>query len=196
MLKSRIIKYEEVIMLGKVFKKNGLNLVYGPSGVGKTISSIKALNAEDIEPVLVDFDNNNSPEFNNCNYKHINGIDVIDRIRSKDYVEIIKDSVIVIDTWQLFLTNVGSAKKAIEFLYLLVDNNNTVIVIAHNKDIATKTDIPDIDSKYVNHMDSKLFLEYDKGNSSKTNPRPEGYNLTVLKLRGYNGPRTIYNWMR
>ena len=60
-------------MIANVFRKNGINLVYGASGLGKTVSSIKAINAEGIVPLLLDFDNNMSPENNKCEYVHING---------------------------------------------------------------------------------------------------------------------------
>ena len=197
MLKNIIQEYKENIMLGNVFKKNGINLVFGESGSGKTVSSIKAFNADGIEPILLDFDSNLSPEDNGCKYIHIDGDSVLKRIEKKDEnVKMVSNSVIIIDTWQLLLTNVGSASKSIKLIEALRDNNNTIVIIAHNKDIATKQNIPDIDGKYVNHFDSKLFLEFDKGSKTKSNPRPAGYNLTVMKLRGYNGPRTIINWMR
>ncbi len=175
-------------MLGKVFKKDGINLVYGESGIGKTVSTIKSLNEDSIEPILLDFDSNNSPEANECEYIHIDG----NRVLEDKHMTIPTDMVIVIDTWQTFLNAGGN----IDFVYKLRDAGNTIVIVAHNKPLATKVDVPDMDSRYYNHFDSKLFLEYDKGNKSKTNPRPEGYNLTVMKLRGYKGKRTITNWMR
>ena len=60
-------------MLADVFRKNKINLLYGESGSGKTISTIKALNKEGIEPLLFDFDDNDSPMVNNCSYLHIDG---------------------------------------------------------------------------------------------------------------------------
>ena len=188
-----ITDYKEYIMIGKVFVSNGLNLVYGASGTGKTISTIKALNEEGITPYLLDFDDNLSPEASNCNFYHVNGSAMFESKESLTSATIPTNSVIVVDTWQLFMTNGGH----IDILREWADKyNNTIIIIAHNKDLATRTDLPDMDSRIANHMSSKLFLEYDKGSKTKTNPRPEGTNLTVLKLRGYKGPRTIYNWMR
>lgn len=178
-------------MLGKVFKKDGINLIYGESGSGKTVSTIKALNEDGIIPILLDFDNNLNPDKLGIKYIHIDGLKAMSAL-TENAATAISDSVIIIDTWQLFVTNgygIADAKK-------LQQHNNTIIIIAHNKDIATKTDIPDMDPKIVNHLDSKLYLEYDKGSTTKTNPRPEGYNLVVKKLRGYQGSRTIQSWMR
>ncbi len=175
-------------MLGKVFVKHGINLVYGESGFGKTVSTIKALNREDITPILLDFDNNLSPSQNECQYTHIDGPSYL---KDKSCC-IPNDKVIIVDTWQMFIVNGGSIKE----LHKIRDANNTVIIIAHNKAIATKQDIPDIDPRYVNHFDSKLYLSYDKGSSVKSKLRPPSFDLTVLKLRGYKGDRVIVNWMR
>ena len=175
-------------MLGKVFKKNGINLVYGASGIGKTVSTVKSLNEEGIVPILLDFDGNESPKENGCDYIHVDGV-----LYLRDTGSVIPtDTVIIIDTWQMLLTNTGSIKD----VFAMRDAGNTIIVIAHNKDIATRQDIPDMDNKFYNHFDSKLFLEYDKGSSTKSNPRAASYNLTVMKLRGYKGKRTLINWMR
>ena len=57
-------------MIAEVFRKNGINLVYGASGLGKTVSSVKAINSNGIKPILLDFDNNMSPEKNNC-YRYV-----------------------------------------------------------------------------------------------------------------------------
>jgi len=48
-------KYKGTIMLGGVFRENKINLLYGESGVGKTISTIKALNKDNIIPMFVVF---------------------------------------------------------------------------------------------------------------------------------------------
>jgi len=188
MLKHKITNYKDIVMVGKVFKQGGINLLYGESGLGKTVSTIKALNDDEIEPILLDFDENLSPEQSDCKFIHIDG----NKFMKDEEAIVPENQTIIVDTWQIYSLCGGSY----ELLARMKSNSNTVIVIAHNKDIATKTDIPDIDSRIANHMDAKLFMEYDKGNKSKTNNRDEGPKLTVKKLRGYTGSRTIYNWMR
>ena len=178
-------------MIGKVFKKDGINLCYGESGLGKTVSSIKAVNSDNIVPILLDFDGNTSPENNNCNYTHIDGVKFIASYMAKDAV-IPKDQVIIIDTWAMFSVYLETNPMLLEDLH----EGNTIIIIGHNIDIASKQDIPDVPSVLVNHWDAKLFMSFDKGSSAKTSARPPSYNLTVMKLRGYKGPRTIINWMR
>jgi hypothetical protein len=188
MYSHKINVYKDIVMLGKVFKKDGINLVYGESGLGKTVSTVKALNEDNVVPILLDFDNNNSPQSNGCEYIHIDGNSVL---QSKN-ITLPTGEVIIIDTWQTFTDAGGS----IEFVKKLQSKNNTIVIVAHNKPLATRGDIPDMDNKIYNHLDSKLFLEYDKGSTVRSNPRPEGFNLHVLKLRGYDGSRIIKNWMR
>ena len=184
MLKKIVKTYKATVMLGKVFREKEINLLYGESGVGKTVSAIKALNNEGIEPILLDFDNNDSPTENKCDYIHINGLLYL----SDDKSVIPKDKVIIIDTWQLLLSNGGN----IDSVNKIKEAGNTVILIAHNKPIATKKDIPDIDSKYANHFGSKLFLERDYSKKTKSSI----YNLHILKCRGYKGDAVIEDWMR
>ncbi len=172
-------------MLGKVFRKKGINLIYGENGLGKTVSTVMALNEESIVPILLDFDNNDSPTENSCSYTHVDGYKYI---KVKNTAVIPTGETIIIDTWQTFLDAGGNML----LLEQIRDAGNTVIIIAHNKPIATKRDIPDMDSKYANHLSGKLFLEYKPA----TSKLPESTNLTIMKLRGYKGDRVIKNWMR
>ncbi len=93
------------------------------------------------------------------------------------------NEVIVIDTYTSYINAGGNFK----FLKQLIPSN-TIIIIDHNKSIATKQDIPTIDEKIANHLSSKLFLEYIKKNNTT--------QLRVLKSRGYKGPNIITGWMR
>lgn len=176
MLKCVITSYKEVEMLGEVFVKDGVNFIYGESGVGKTVSTIKALNSSGIKPILLDYDNNLSPEVNKCDYVHIDGNRV-----NKDESTLVEGSVVVIDTYY----------KMDKELMEKLAQSNTVIIVGHNKNIATKRDIPDAPDEFVNHCDSKLFLAREVS-------KKEGisYNLYVMKCRGYDGSMVISNWMR
>ncbi len=183
MLRYVIKSYKEVKMIGKVFREGTINLIYGESGSGKTISSIMALNEEDIVPILIDFDGNDSPEQNQCKYIHIDGIALMKE--SNPVLPI--NRVIIIDTWAVYESTGGK----LGFINSLVELGNTVIVVAHTKDFASKSDIPDMPERYVNHFGSKLWLkrEYSK---------KDGYqsNLHIKKSRGYKGPSVLMGWMR
>jgi len=189
MLKHEITTYEEVIMIAQVFRKNGINLVYGASGLGKTVSSVKAVNLEGIKPILLDFDNNMSPEKNQCEYVHVNGPDFMkEYLAGNSSVKLPTDRVIIIDTWATFEANEGTIDHLKEF----AKAGNTIIIIAHNLDLATRRDIPDMPAVIVNHIDSKLYLDHKYEAKTGNN----NYNLHVMKCRGYQGSRIIENWMR
>jgi len=165
-------------MLAQVFRQNKINLLYGESGCGKTISAIKALNAEGITPILFDLDDNDSPEQNNCEYIHVDGYLALANKR----LVMPDNKVIIVDTWHKF----KSAGGIIEKLELIAETN-TVILIDHNQSLATKQDIPTMSPELVNHLGSKLWLERTKKGET---------NLHIKKCRGYRGGSPIVNWMR
>ncbi len=169
-------------MLAQVFRQNKINLLYGESGCGKTVSAIKALNAEGIEPILFDLDDNDSPAQNQCSYLHIDGYKAL----ANKTITMPIDRVIIVDTWHMFESAGGTIAK----LELMAENN-TVILIDHNKDIATKKDIPMMSEELVNHLGSKLWLERTYSTTKGTH-----HNLHIKKCRGYQGGSPIVEWMR
>ena len=67
----------------------------------KTFKKIKCGKLYDgIKPILLDFDNNMSPENNGCEYNHINGGEFMkDWLNHKSQVNIPSGYVIIVDTW-------------------------------------------------------------------------------------------------
>lgn len=159
-------------LIGKYYQENHVNLLYGESGVGKTLCTINNLNDEGIIPILLDYDDNNSPKENQCQYTHILGYNIM---KTND-ISIPTGKVIIVDTYVKYMEYGGTH----EFLKKLSDNNNTVIVIAHNKNIATKRDIPDVDEKWSNHLGAKIWMERTK----------KEVLVHVLKSRGYKGDKS------
>jgi hypothetical protein len=184
MLNHKQTAYMPISMIADVFVKGKINLLYGESGCGKTYSTLKALNSNGITPILLDLDNNLPPEEIDLQFEHLNGVVIVKKfMKNNDSINIVSDSVVIIDTWQMFAS---ITDNDISFLEALKAKGNTIIVIAHAKDIATKKDIVDMESSIANHMDCKLFLER----------RKSSVDLIIKKLRGYTGPMTITNWMR
>ena len=183
MLENKIKIYEDTIMIAEVFRKNKVNLLYGESGSGKTISAIKALNSVGIEPVLFDLDSNDSPAQNQCNYIHVDGYKSL----ADKSMTIPKDMVIIVDTWHMYSSSGGT----IALLDRMAENN-TVILIDHSRDIATKRDIPIMKEELVNHLGSKLWLERTYHKQTRTT----SHNLHIKKCRGYIGQSPISEWMR
>jgi len=181
-LNYKIKDYTNVEFIGKVFRKGKLNCLYGKIGIGKTLSTIKALNKDNIVPILLDFDDHDSPKEMECKFIHYYGWSFMGGYQQKDSeITIPKDYVIVIDTWAMFKPYKG-------FIDVLLSNKNTVILLGHTLDLASKQDMCDIDSELINHS-SKLYLSYDKGNKT----RDSGYILEIMKLRGYKGDMVDVN---
>lgn len=115
------------------------------------------------------------------------------RMESKglDYDMNLKDEVIIIDTAQKALANFKEFWKFENFINILTNNGNDVILITHSHVVRNKK-VPDIDEVFCNHLDCKLQLNRDILKSKK---EAEVY-LIVEKLRGYNGEGLIKGWER
>ncbi len=150
MLRYLIKEYKVHKLIGKFFEVGSVNLIYGESGVGKTVTTIMLLNKEGIEPILIDYDNNLSPEHNQCQYRHIDGY-AMDKDKN---LKLPVNDVIIVDTYAMYIGNGGTHL----FLRLLADRGNTVVMVAYNKNMATKRDIPDVDEEWSNHLGSKILL--------------------------------------
>ncbi len=207
---SGMMRYEEkefpvIEIIGNVFAKGKKGLFYGESGLGKTTISIKLLNDDGIEPFLVDFDDNPSPKDMGTKHTPINGFALMKHDHNESSLDIPTNAVIIVDTYAY--TRVASMIKDEsgnlvdrfeEFIDALHNGgSNTIIIIAHNKDIATKRDIPDADPVWVNHLGFKLWLHEEKREKDsqgitlgKVKMFPAAV-LTVKKLRGYRGDRDI-----
>jgi len=185
-----IKEYDMVELIANVFRKGKIGIIYGESGVGKTISTIKALNAANEKPILLDFDDNDSPESNNCEYIHIDGLKIIDNGKLNLKIEYPKSRIYIVDTWKSFNSNFGNENDAMLALEQLIDlTGSTIIIIDHNVDIASKQDIPMMDGSLVNHLGFKLWLRVGKDKEKCRNV------LEIKKLRGYSGNKSIKDWM-
>jgi len=178
MMSCIVTKRDTYKHIGKVFVQNGINYIFSESGLGKTLNTLLLLNNDDIEPILIDFDEN-QPFDKDYGLKvtMVDGPTV-----AKKYIEgkltIPKNQVIILDTWQMML----NYDLTIDFANTLKSNNNTVIIIGHTKGIATKQDLPDMPNEIANHMHSKLYLF----------KRKRDVYLEVKKCRGYNKERELH----
>ena len=178
-----------------LFPKGKISLLYGDSGLGKTVSTVKALNAVGVVPILYDFDDNPVSDEVNCEYILINGENTLVRDGDTtdfrdDNFEVPRERVFIIDTWSSFSEWFSSERDAISFIKRnFIRNNNTVIIIGHAKDIATRRDIPMMDEVIANHLASKLWLR-----EPRAKEKAEKRVLEVKKLRGSNINR-IAGWM-
>jgi archaellum biogenesis ATPase FlaH len=191
------------MFIAKVFVKNKVNFLYGESGIGKTISTIKALNKDNITPYLIDFDDNPDPSNMGCKCELIDGNklskELLKQIKENEVdMDLPEHSVLIIDTFSLadYYNSKFLKEVKIDYIEALkkIEKNITIIIIGHIQEIATRRDLPDAPQKFVNHCASKLLLTYKNITIDR-----EKYivpTLVIKKLRGYDGERELFNWMR
>ena len=195
-------------LIANLYPKSRVSMLYGPSGVGKTVSGVKSLNVANIVPFVLDFDDNFPMEGVTAEY--LDGKQFFEKfylnedISKADKIETVKDKYFILDTWAMYesfinLLNAREGKNKYDAWFILEEiarNSMGLCFIAHAKLYASRQDIPDINEMYTNHSAARFRLYYDKGTSSGKAPRPASYVLAIEKLRGYNGPREIRDWMR
>ena len=144
------IKTPEPVELVGLMEKGGVGLLYGESGLGKTVFAIKhACKHFGNQVALIDFDDNPRVDIlDDVEYLHIDGKMLIDRL---DDIDIPDGYVMIVDTYRMLEQTAGSVGDVIELLNK--SGSNTVIVIAHSKDLATRRDLADVDEVWKNHLD-------------------------------------------
>jgi len=181
-------------MLGDLIPKNKVTLLHGKSGAGKTLSIIKYFENLDIEPVLIDFDDNIS--YSTRKILHLDGYKFLNYYLSdktqEEVLDLLKGKVVIIDTYakcNLALEEREVKLKTQDIATKLSDYGITVVVIAHSNIFAGKAPEPDTDNVFANHVACRLFLNY-----KIVKKKPE-IQLIIEKLR--NKPADIIeNWMR
>lgn len=191
-------KEEEINMLTPYISENDTALIYGQSGSGKTQFIVNHLNENNIVPILIDFDNNQTSHFKAVNQKSevliVEGVDFLSAILKKSNSQLrqdLKGKVLILDTWVLInvwfnergtpLTEQQVYKK----LKTLKDNieDCTIIIIAHADCFGSKEDKPEMDSAVYNHIDTRLNIKVHTTTTKRT------YTLFVEKVRGYTGEK-------
>ena len=199
MLSSIIKVYKEHIMIADVFPENGISLIYGASGIGKTITTIKHLNDVGITPIHFDLDSNIDPKEFGIDVIHIDGNDIIRRMADDEQLEPVAlpaEGVMILDTWQLLSSAFGEESYAMRYAKKLRDNGMTVIIIGHENKHKNDRDNPDMSPEYANHLDAKLWFHTGRAVTTGKDKSPATYNLKVVKLRGYKGEPIIYEWRK
>jgi len=186
-------------IIGRVFAKGTIGMVYAESGIGKTTTTINFLNEDGITPILVDFDDNPSPTDMDTTHTVIDGYQLSKHMLQEDArdIDVGTGKVYIVDTYAhsraAYTTSEGF--DAFEpFLELLnAGGSNTVIVIAHAKELATRKDLADVEEVWGNHLGFKVFIkEQLVALPNEPKVKKPAAILVVKKLRGYKGPRDIF----
>ena len=183
-------KEHQKMMLTPLIEESKITLLHGESGSGKTMFAIKHLNKNNIIPLLIDFDDNEDDELKELGLKaeNIDGEMFADDLMNKHSdKKILKDLVLIIDTWTLFCRYIGKEEiDAISILHKLSEEHSaTIIILSHTVAFSGKEDKPDMDNNVYRHIKSRLYIRRTTLKSSIE------YDLIIEKLRGYNGTKLL-----
>jgi len=185
--------------IGGIIPKNEVTLIVGLPGSGKTYTTIKFLNQQNIIPIVANLD-----------YSPINGLlanqygeELVIAALKEDAIEGIQDKVIIFDTYQRVseILDVEEDKKSKEkvakaFENLAHKHQCTVIVICHPEDYVGKDGVFK-DNKYLARNCAEYIYIDSILPRGKTGTTEDIMHKTVIKKgRGAGGERVIDNWMR
>jgi len=185
--------------IGGIIPKNEVTLIVGLPGTGKTYTTIKFLNSEDIIPIVANLD-----------YSPIDGLlanqygeELVIAALKENNISGLKDKVVIFDTYQRLseILEIDETRKSKETLAKALEDlahshQCTVIIICHPEDYVGKDGVFK-DNKYLArncaeyiYMDSII----PRGKSGET--KDITHKTIVKKGRGSGGERVITNWMR
>lgn len=188
---------EPLEVLADVFPVNSLTLLHGIQGCGKSYSTIKALNSDNITPLYIAVENTTGLDELKLDYISPEILKVM--IEKKD-IEEIEGRVVIIDTYTRLHGALSGKLKDNEIVDMLegfIDKYSiTLIVIGHTRAFVGKDGIFD-DNKFLpRNCTEELFLEKAVYKATKAQPARIEYNLHVNKGRGRGGSRIIPNWTK
>lgn len=191
MLEDFIKIEKDKAMLTELIEENKITLLHGESGTGKTVFILKHLNVNNIEPFLVDFDDNTQNEMEQLNIKTtiLDGEKFMEMLLSDENGVTLREryrgAVLIIDTWTLFITTMFSKDedKAFKKINKLASKGFTIILTAHSKEYSGKEAIPDVKAEVYKHIKARLYIR------KTTLKKFIEFHLLIEKLRGHKGSK-------
>ena len=185
------VKGKTLEKIGDLIPKGKVTLIHGRSGCGKTLSIIKYMENQNVEPYFIDFDSND--EYDDMKLTHIDGYKLIDKMKyDNSVIDAFKNQVVIVDTYakaEQIMNSSNDIGDIHSFIDALIDRGNTVIAIAHTAYYSGKPAEPMVDAMFANHVACRLHL-HNEVKQTKTS-----IYLEIEKLRGTDS-KIIKNWMR
>lgn len=194
-MQQPIMKITSYSRIGNIIPRNEVTAIVGLPSVGKTHTVIKFLNQEGITPIVINLDE--SPHDDSLNVISLPG----SQIHNLDKFTDLADKVIIIDTYQLMMDELGfdnteSEQKKISrsLIRTAHEKQVTIIVLAHTEDFASKEGIFTANPFLIRDCAEQIIMQSKQTNKIKDNE--VSYCSTVKKGRGIGGTKIIDNWMR
>jgi len=190
--------------LGKVFPKGRLTLVGGLPGSGKTHSTIKLLNDDDIEPIYFNLDHTALEEDLKA---HQFDEDVMyDFLYNIDSLEDIENQVIIIDTYIRFVEILKSVivtkneeegtkiKINDEYIVKIFEDicskyNITLIIIGHTQEYVGANNIFKDNETLVRNCFEYIYI--DKIKNTETDRKTKEKKTTITRILNVNKARAF-----
>ena len=184
--------------IAEVFPKNGLTLLHGQQGSGKSYTCIKELNKADIIPVYIAVED--SYGLSDLDKIYVEE-ELFDAMIKGEKIEGLNDSVVIIDTYTRIKYKLESQGYDNPQILTLLERirefyNLTLIVIGHTRNFVGKDGIFDDNTVLARGVGEELFLEKSSYKATKVIPAHIKYNLHVVKGRGNGGARIVESWGR
>ena len=185
--------------IGGIIPENEVTLVVGLPGSGKTFTTIKFLNSQNIIPIIANLD-----------YSPIDGLladqygdELVEACLRDNAIEGITGKVVIFDTYQRIseLLDIDEDKKAKEALAKKLENlahnhKCTVIVVCHPEDYVGKDGVFK-DNKYLaRNCAEYIYMDSILPRGANGTTANIAHKTVIKKGRGSGGERIIDNWMR
>ena len=188
---------EPVDRIGGLFPKNKITLLTGLPGTGKSYSTIKFLNKNNIVPIYFNLDHS---EIGNLESDMFDNNDLVELMNSENKYTDLENKVIVIDTYsRLESLTEKRDRELVDLLESLVETYNfTLIILAHPEDYVGRDSIFKDNTTLVRNCYEHIHLEAKITSSTKNKETTITvmHIMYVKKGRSYIGDRTVIDWMR
>lgn len=191
-------KIANYVRIGEIIPKYQLTVTIGLPGTGKTHTLIKFFNEQNITPILINLDE--TPVDKSLKARCLEG-SVVKHLLNDEFDDL-EDKVIIIDTYQLMMTEIGNQSNTDEeqaqvsqiLVHLAKEKKVTIVVIGHTEDFASKEGIFTA-NKYLIRDAAEVLIMGSKimGGVGK---KKAVYETTVKKGRGIGGSHVLAEWMR
>jgi hypothetical protein len=184
--------------IADIFPENGISIVLGEIGIGKTYSTLLALKLARIVPYWFNLDKcNMQPDFTDQDVKNCTDVNQLMNLVLNSNVMPPRDmEVLMIDSLTRLKPIMDSQSDFVAGLERLTQYGITIILTAHPEKLATAK-VPVLKGwDYI--MDTCDELMYLDRYTTMKDKKAYGRNpyLRLVKARMYKGNNPIHNWMR
>lgn len=201
-LEEYLVEIEPIERIAGVIPVHKLTLIHGIQGSGKSYSLLKALNSVNITPIHINLDY--STGLDELDSYNVSERFLEEFLTQKFDKDSFKDSYVIIDTYTRLdgWIKAKTPKATNQEIFELIEGcqkfytDITVIVVGHTMPFVSRDGIFTDNPVLVRGVEEELFLEKTQYKATAKYKARSAYTLHIQKGRGYEGERSIPDWMR